>query len=179
MKAARTLLLVATGVAMWTFAEYCLHRWTFHPRKMRGWKRPTASEHLAHHSTPTRTSPFKRLLAWLLTASAGVPLVLLGPAGTAMLVGWGLGYTGYELLHWRTHHVRTGTRWEHRIRRRHYSHHFGQVRANYGVTVTWWDRAFGTLIEPSDVVDVPARHAPRWLLNEDEAGAVDGIRLTE
>jgi hypothetical protein len=38
--------------------------------------------------------------------------------------------------------------------------------SNHGVTVDWWDRAFGTLERP-EKVRVPRRMAQPWMLDDD------------
>ncbi|MGY9073993.1 MAG: sterol desaturase family protein [Acidimicrobiales bacterium] len=196
MKGVSIALMFTAGVLTWTFAEYCLHRWMFHPRRMRWWKRPTASEHLAHHSAPVVTSPAKRIGALTLTAAGAVPaalmIVMLWPhqvtaavAGWAFGAGWVFGYTTYELVHWRSHHIDTRSKWTTGIRLRHFAHHFTHVRSNYGITVTWWDRAFGTYrpVGVTEAVTVPQRHAPTWLVNQwsargDDVQPIVGLRIS-
>ena len=83
-------------------------------------------------------------------------------------VGWAAGYAAYEQFHWREHHRPPLGPWERDARRRHFAHHFGAARTNYGVTTALWDRVFGTF-RPPVTVRVPARLAMPWLFAGDGA----------
>ena len=82
--------------------------------------------------------------------------------------GWAAGYAAYEQFHWREHHRPPLGPWERAARRRHFAHHFGAPRTNYGVTTALWDHVFGTF-RPPVTVRVPAQQAMPWLLNDDGA----------
>jgi sterol desaturase/sphingolipid hydroxylase (fatty acid hydroxylase superfamily) len=80
------------------------------------------------------------------------------------VVGFGITYASYEILHRRTHtHAPRGafSRW---ARRHHLYHHFGSPKSNHGVTSPIWDHVFGTYEEPGKI-RVPRRHAPDWLID--------------
>jgi sterol desaturase/sphingolipid hydroxylase (fatty acid hydroxylase superfamily) len=174
---------MAVSIAVWTFAEYALHRWAFHRRVPRWWKTPIAHEHLVHHAEPNTTSPVKRATAWLAIVALGaVMTVLLVAIGVPYLValgalaGWVIGYSGYEVIHWRTHHRRLRSPYEQRVRLRHFDHHFGQVSANFGVTIEFWDHVFGTFRAPT-LVTIPRRHAPVWILREPDRSSHGSVGL--
>ena len=78
--------------------------------------------------------------------------------GVAVAVGWAAGYFFYEYQHMASHLKAPRTRYQRWLRKHHLHHHFGHPMANHGVTVPWWDRAFGTLERPEQV-RVPRRMA--------------------
>jgi sterol desaturase/sphingolipid hydroxylase (fatty acid hydroxylase superfamily) len=130
-----------TGVATWTLVEYVVHRGALH-------RTGTFAEmHGVHHDSPTDlvgTPP------WLtLSIAFGVLLPLWWQAG--LVVGGGLtaglilGYLWFVSVHHAIHH------WEpapdsylYRAKRRHLIHHYSRHPCNFGVTVGFWDRVFGT-----------------------------------
>ncbi len=163
-----TLLALPLGAATWTFMEYVLHR-GFHTRRGRDY---ASREHLLHHgSTEMRWTSW--ILSWIGVLGLSllvIPLAgrLLGAVdlGLGLGVGYLVGYAFYELVHWRAHHAPTSNAYEQRVRKHHFIHHFHAPLQNHGVTTTFWDRVFGTLVE-RDVVTVPRRMAMTWLLDDD------------
>ncbi len=142
------------GWAAWTLTEYVAHRWVLHPRGRGRLATAASAEHRMHHRHPLATRLPLRITGhvalWTLALGSvsvvapvvtgnGVPAPALGFA-----VGWALGYSVYELGHWRTHHRSSQLRWRRDIRRHHLIHHRDPGGVNYGVTVDWWDRVFGT-----------------------------------
>ena len=162
------VLGLPAGVVLWSFMEYVLHRFAFH--EARG-KNYGSREHLRHHGSDDTV-----LESWYLSWT-GVVLVSLGLlpflgrlAGQGDL-GWGIGvgyllaYGFYDLVHWRAHRRPYRNRYEARIRKHHFIHHFHAPLKNHGVTSAFWDKVFGTYVEV-DTVRVPRRMALRWLVDE-------------
>lgn len=109
------------GVISWTLFEYALHRWLGHY-----FHTPVRAHHLEHHRDPN-DSPST---AWRVVA-----LVLLA-TGEPLLVGFALGFWGYEWAHHRAHKASiTGNE--------HFQHH-AKPTVNFGVTTSFWDRMMGT-----------------------------------
>ncbi len=177
------LMLVAafaSGMVLWTLAEYLLHRFAMHALGGRGMM---SREHLEHHVTAGWTLSWTHVLSWtgmlLVGATVWAPLgwLLAGPVvGLAFALGWVAGYSTYEYQHAVAHLRPPRTRYQHLVRRHHFHHHFGAPLANHGVTVPFWDRAFGTHERP-ERVRVPRRLAPAWLLDAD--GEVRSIFATD
>ncbi len=159
-------LAALAGVGVWSFAEYALHNWGGHlPRG----KTEFSREHLTHHARTDYFSPTLRklkvavpvvalafLLAWLAVGAAHA---------AAFTGGFALFYTLYEVVHRRSH---THAPWEpygRWIRRHHLHHHFGNPRANHGVTSPIWDLVFRTYERPG-VVTIPPRQPLPWCLDE-------------
>jgi sterol desaturase/sphingolipid hydroxylase (fatty acid hydroxylase superfamily) len=130
-------------------------------------------EHLEHHVTSSWSFDPVILLAWagifLVGCAVWIPLTRLAgaswPVAASVAVGWGVGYFFYEFFHARAHLVPPTGTYSTWLRRHHFHHHFGHPMANHGVSVMWWDRAFGTLERP-DTVRVPRRLALPWLVDD-------------
>jgi sterol desaturase/sphingolipid hydroxylase (fatty acid hydroxylase superfamily) len=157
------------GMALWTFAEYMLHRFAMHHLRGRG---IMSREHLEHHVHSSWSFSGTHLLSWAGMLLTGAVLWLplgwwvAGPtAGAALAVGWAAGYFFYEYQHMSAHLHRPRRRYPVWLRRHHFHHHFGHPMANHGVTVPFWDIVFGTLEVP-DKVRVPRRLALPWLVDE-------------
>lgn len=149
--------------------EYGMHRFAMHSTGGRG---IAAKEHLMHHAQPAATRFLIRTLGHMGMYSGAVVLAFVlqflmswGSAG-ALALGWAIGYTHYELVHWLAHHRPPRSDRDLRLRRRHFHHHFRAPTTNLGVAFPFWDRLLGTNVEPEEV-RVPRRLAPTWLINED------------
>lgn len=168
-----TILVVVTAAAAgwfaWTAGEYHLHRFAMHHLKGRG---ILSREHLIHHADPDRTDLALRIAAYVGivlvgAAVAGVAAIWLPLSVTASFAaGWGVGYTFYEVFHWRAHFRPPSVSYELGLRRHHFHHHFGHPLENHGVTTTLWDRLYGTFARP-ERIRVPERWAMCWLIDEE------------
>lgn len=154
------------GAVAWTAAEYGLHRFVMHEKRGPA---IASREHLMHHADVTYFSPASKKL---LTAAAATALAFPAAsaatgrrAATAFTVGMVGTYFAYEVAHRRVHTHPPATAYGRWMRRNHLAHHFAGPTRNHGVTSPVWDRAFGTAAVP-EVVVVPRRMAPAWLLDE-------------
>ena len=171
MTTALTLLLAfPLGWAIWSLAEYVLHRFAMHHLHGRG---IMSREHLEHHVTSGWRFDRNHILSWtgmlLVGAVLWAPLgwVLVSPlAGVTLAVGWAFGYFFYEYQHAVSHLRAPATAYQRRVRRHHFHHHFGAPMRNHGVSVAFWDRVFGTYERP-ERVRVPRRLALPWLVDDD------------
>lgn len=158
------------GALGWSLSEYLIHRFDGHG--MRG-RTPFSKEHLAHHRDPrTFAASWKKVLVALAATAVLYPLVA-SLAGAAFASGFTAGfvvmYVTYEVIHRRIHtHAPIGAygRW---ARRHHLLHHHQDPSMNHGVTSPIWDWVFGTHLA-MDVVEVPRRRAPDWLVDRPDAG---------
>lgn len=171
MTTALTLVVAfAAGWALWTLAEYLLHRFAMHMLHGKG---IMSREHLEHHVAAGWSFDVNHILSWtgmlLVGAVLWAPLgwVLAGPvAGITLAVGWAFGYFFYEYQHAVAHLRPPRTRYQRLVRRHHFHHHFGTPMANHGVSIPVWDHVFGTFERP-DQVRVPRRLALSWLVDDD------------
>lgn len=165
-------LAVPAGWALWTLAEYLLHRFAMHHLHGKG---IMSREHLEHHVHSQWHFDRNHILSW--TGMLLVGAVLWAPlgawiggsplAGVALAGGWAFGYFFYEYQHAVAHLRAPHTRYQRFVRRHHFHHHFGAPMANHGVSIGVWDKVFGTLEHP-EIVRVPRRLALPWMV--DEAG---------
>lgn len=162
-------LAFGAGWALWTLAEYGLHRFAMHHLHGKG---IMSREHLEHHVTSGWRFDRNHILSWtgmlLVGAVLWAPLGLVaGPAaGVALAGGWAFGYFFYEYQHAVSHLRAPRTLYQRRVRRHHFHHHFGAPMANHGVSVPFWDHVFGTYQRP-DRVRIPRRLALPWLVDAD------------
>jgi len=163
--------LVVFGFALWSFAEYLMHRFAMHEAKGRGM---ASREHLKHHAE--RDSVLESwYFAWTGVVLAGVgwgslASRVVGPVGWFLGIGWVAAYGTYDWIHWRAHRRPIANPYERFVRRHHFHHHFGHPMANHGVTSPFWDIVFGTYERVDGPVRVPRRLAMVWLT--DDEGAV-------
>lgn len=139
-------LLVFAGLVAWTFAEYSLHRFVLHciPR--------IRDMHEAHHRDPhalTGTPAFVSASAYLFLLLP--PLWWGGGLAFACSLTAGIlfGHLWYVTVHHLVHHrgARRGSLLS-TLKRRHALHHHVTSDGNFGVTSGFWDRVFGTDIQP-------------------------------
>ncbi len=166
MNTISTATTVLAGAAAWTVVEYGLHRFVMHEK--RGPKL-ASREHLRHHADVTYFSPMskKALSAAVTTAGVYPAALLLAGRGAAFAFTVGMigTYFGYEVTHRRIHTHAPVNAWGRWMRRHHLRHHFGSPMRNHGVTTPLWDAVFRTTEQGDDVVIVPRRMAPVWLLD--------------
>ena len=133
---------VLAGLALWTLAEYLLHRFIVHGID------PFRSWHLEHHrhpEVPMRTPVMFSVL--LVLTLAGMPLFLWSDRGEALALSCGLmlGHVVQEVVHYRLHwaepcgKVWLAARWRH-----HDFHHHADDGLAFGTLSAVWDRLLGT-----------------------------------
>lgn len=140
MPATIVAVLFVVGAATWTLTEYSFHRWVYHL----GFE-ITRSGHDKHHQDP------KGYLAmpWFVTPLLFVPphqiiAQWLGVHGvSAFFAGWFGGFIAYSYLHHCLHHYKLPFAWYRHLQSQHRIHH-ALPETNYGVTMRFWDRVFGT-----------------------------------
>ena len=138
------------GYALWTLAEYWIHRVIFHFEPEEGFgARLHWMVHGVHHDHPNDP------LRLVMPPAASVPLALifyaafwlvLGPERAfAFGAGFLAGYLAYDMIHYHLHHHTPRTplgRW---LRELHMRHHFQDDERGFGISAPYWDRVFGTM----------------------------------
>ncbi|WP_295654078.1 sterol desaturase family protein [uncultured Mucilaginibacter sp.] len=149
--AATIALLMISGLFVWTFVEYILHRFVFHFVPKQKWAlRLHFIFHGVHHDYP---NDLKRLV---LPPSASIPLATgfyflfnaLLPqyyvyAFFPAFIG---GYLVYDMTHYAIHHFNFKSGLWKRIKQHHMLHHYQDPTKGYGVSSDLWDRVFGSRI---------------------------------
>ena len=142
--------LAVGGYALWTLAEYWIHRVIFHFEPEEGiGARLHWMVHGVHHDHPNDP------LRLVMPPAASVPLALvfyalfwlvLG-ADRAFAFGAGFlaGYLAYDMIHYHLHHHTPRTRIGKWLRELHMRHHFQDDERGFGISAPYWDRVFGTM----------------------------------
>jgi sterol desaturase/sphingolipid hydroxylase (fatty acid hydroxylase superfamily) len=132
--------MFALGAFAWTLTEYAAHRWLYH------WGFAlTRSGHEKHHDDPLA----HLALPWFVTPMLFLPPQLLvasyyGVHGfSSFLSGWFGGFIAYSFMHHSLHHYKLRYAWFRHLQSQHRIHH-ALPETNYGVTMRFWDRVFGT-----------------------------------
>jgi 4-hydroxysphinganine ceramide fatty acyl 2-hydroxylase len=140
--AVASVLAIASGLFIWTFAEYAFHRWLYH-KNMSFF----AAGHDVHHDAPTALvgTPWIINTVWLVTLTTLLSL-LIGRSLACWLMGsfW-LGHIWYSLMHHAVHQWSFNSKWYRRLMAHHKIHH-KIADKNLGVTTLFWDRVFKTRI---------------------------------
>jgi hypothetical protein len=132
---ALAISLVLLGLVLFTFVEYCFHRWLFH-----GSVQVLEQGHRKHHEEPQAHDalPFflPPVVAFLLAGALSIAL----PASVAFLLTGGIaaGYAAYGLTHTIFHTVRFRRPLARRWAAAHHIHHY-HPHSNFGVTTPLWD----------------------------------------
>jgi 4-hydroxysphinganine ceramide fatty acyl 2-hydroxylase len=129
------LSTILFGLVLFSFVEYCFHRWLFHGREQ-----VMEQGHRKHHEDPLGYDALPFFLPPLgMLAVAGL-LALIAPATIALLLSGGVasGYAAYGLSHSVIHNVRFRNSLSRRWAAAHHIHHCHPDR-NFGVTTPLWD----------------------------------------
>uniref|UniRef100_H3CJN4 Fatty acid 2-hydroxylase n=1 Tax=Tetraodon nigroviridis TaxID=99883 RepID=H3CJN4_TETNG len=148
------LPLFLLGWFMWSFIEYCIHRFVFHMK-------PPAHNyylitlhfllHGQHHKSPFDGSRlvFPPGLASLVVGSFYLILSNILPdiVGICVFVGGLCGYVIYDMIHYYLHYgsPKRGS-YMYSLKAYHVKHHFEHQRSGFGITTTFWDHPFNTVI---------------------------------
>ncbi len=167
------------GMATWPVLEYILHRYSFHGVEgMEGMD----NEHLEHHRHPEYYNEGKVSEAMEDSLTFGWPIVAVVGAALTPVVGaraafpYAAGilarFTVYSKEHLEAHTTAPRSAREARLKKHHLIHHFKFPKDNFGVTTTLMDDLMGTS-KTVDVLKIPARMAPKWLIDDPEKYADD------
>ncbi|TNE33058.1 fatty acid hydroxylase [bacterium] len=144
-----SLLMFLTGVFVWTFAEYALHRFVFHYEPKSNWgKQLHWMMHGVHHDYPQDA---KRLvlppgLSLLFSTILYLFFYLFIPIPTLynFFAGFLLGYLVYDISHYALHHFSFKSNLFKKIKLHHMKHHYVDPNVGYGVSTPLWDYIFRT-----------------------------------
>ncbi|XP_049578742.1 fatty acid 2-hydroxylase [Syngnathus scovelli] len=147
-------LLFMMGWFLWSFIEYCIHRFVFHMK-------PPAHNyylitlhfllHGQHHKSPFDGSRlvFPPGLASFVVGTFYTILNNLLPeiVAMSMFVGGLCGYVIYDMIHYYLHYgsPKKGS-YMYSLKAYHVKHHFEHQRAGFGISTAFWDHPFNTVI---------------------------------
>lgn len=145
------------GLFLWTFIEYCLHRFLFHLDDYLPDNRVGITAHFLlhgiHHYLPM--DKYRLVMPPALFVVLATPFWKLAQAvfsynwyaGTAVYCGGIFGYICYDMTHYFLHHQNLPL-WYKQLKKYHLQHHFLDYELGFGVTSKFWDRIFGTELQP-------------------------------
>jgi|LNFM01.1.fsa_nt_gb sterol desaturase/sphingolipid hydroxylase (fatty acid hydroxylase superfamily) len=137
------LCFLGVGAAAWTFIEYAIHKWVYHHT-------PYFSDlHGAHHDAPDAfvgAPPIVGIV--LIFAIFYAPLVIMSPiAAGGLTAGVLAGYVCYMAVHHAAHYWKPSPASPlYALCRHHAMHHYRSDEGNFGITTSFWDHVFGTVI---------------------------------
>ncbi|KAH8974855.1 hypothetical protein BDL97_01G123200 [Sphagnum fallax] len=144
---------VPTGIFIWTFIEYFLHRFLFHVKTSSYWWNTVHYLlHGCHHKHPM--DGYRLVFPPALTAVfsiiiyAVLSLFFSWRWSPSVFGGGLLGYIIYDVSHYFIHHGSPINKLTRRIKRYHLNHHFKVQSYGFGITSPIWDWVFGTLPPP-------------------------------
>jgi sterol desaturase/sphingolipid hydroxylase (fatty acid hydroxylase superfamily) len=144
-------LLFMTGIFVWTFTEYILHRFVFHyhPQSEKG-RRINYVLHGNHHEYPRdKERLFMPAVPSLILASMFFLFfyLILGKSAIPFFPGFMLGYLVYGSMHYAIHAWNPPFKWMKGLWRNHHLHHYKETDMGFGVSSTLWDHVFGTMFD--------------------------------
>jgi|SRR5450432_104289 len=134
------IVTVLLGLFLFSFIEYCFHRWLFH-----GPSQIVEQGHRKHHEQPEGYDALPFFVPPLTLLVLVCLFSLIAPASFAFLLSGSLaaGYAAYGLSHAAIHTMR----FRHPLSKRwaaiHHIHHY-HPDTNFGVTTPLWDVLLGT-----------------------------------
>jgi sterol desaturase/sphingolipid hydroxylase (fatty acid hydroxylase superfamily) len=143
-----TAALYLGGLFIWSFAEYWVHRGSFHHEPdTRAQLAFVYLVHGVHHAYPDDSR------RWMIPLTVSVPIlgllyliarVLCGGFGPPLFAGFMHGYLTYDLVHYFVHRGRVPGRIGRYLRKYHMIHHYAKPDRHFGVSSPLWDLVFRT-----------------------------------
>ena len=132
--------IVLLGLFVFSFIEYCFHRWLFH-----GPSQIVEQGHRKHHEQPQGHDALPFFVPPLTALALAYLLSFIMPVTfTLLLMGaMAAGYAAYGLSHTAIHNLRFRYPLSRRWAAIHHIHHYHPDK-NFGVTTPLWDILLGT-----------------------------------
>lgn len=147
------IFLFCVGVFVWTFIEYCLHRFLFHFDDWLPQNNIAFTIHFllhgCHHYLPM--DPYRLVMPPALFIILCTPFykavfkVLPLYWAYAGFAGGLFGYVCYDLCHYFLHHSKM-PKFMRRLKKFHLEHHYKNYQLGFGITTMFWDKIFGTYL---------------------------------
>lgn len=141
--------LFILGLAIWTFAEYVMHRFVFHYQPPGKWgAKIHYLTHGVHHAYPNDSKRLVLPPVLSIPLASGFYFLFYYVLGTVItppfFAGFLLGYLIYDMLHYALHHAHIKSEWFKKLKEHHMWHHFKDQHKGYGVSSKFWDIVFRT-----------------------------------
>ena len=144
------LVVFLAGVLGFTFMEYAVHRWVYHPPHgaSEAYRKATYKMHGMHHDYPKdrRRLAMPPLVAIILaTGLLFLFQMVLGQYAFAYLAGFVVGYALYLMVHFTVHMYAPPRNFLRALWVNHSIHHYSEDDVLFGVSQPLWDYVFGTM----------------------------------
>ncbi|MEJ7766450.1 MAG: sterol desaturase family protein [Chitinophagaceae bacterium] len=144
-------LTFGSGMLLWTFFEYLMHRFAFHYlAESEKAQRFIYILHGNHHEYPRdKERLFMPPVPSLIIASIVFSTLYIGWSSKVFMFfpGFLLGYLMYGTMHFAIHAWNPPYKWMKPLWRNHHLHHYKNEHKGFGVSTTLWDRIFGTMFD--------------------------------
>ncbi|WP_116125990.1 sterol desaturase family protein [Lewinella sp. IMCC34183] len=142
--------LFLAGILGFTFTEYAVHRWVYHPPHgaSDAYKQATYKMHGMHHDYPKdkRRLAMPPLVAiFLATSLLFLFELVLGEYSFSYLAGFVVGYALYLVVHYTVHIYAPPRNFLRALWVNHSIHHYSEDDVLFGVSNPLWDYVFGTM----------------------------------
>jgi len=148
------LSFYVTGLFLWTFTEYILHRFIFHYDDKLPDNNIALMAHFLfhgiHHAFPMDKNRlvFPPVAAYpLYRGIKFLTWVFFGNVHTLVIAGILTGYIFYDLTHYFIHHTKPAIKYFAGLKQYHVLHHYNNPKLGFGVSNKLWDFVFGTVLE--------------------------------
>ncbi|CAH1001609.1 hypothetical protein LEM8419_02514 [Neolewinella maritima] len=150
------ILVFLAGTLGFTFMEYAVHRWVYHPPHgaSETYKRATYKMHGMHHDYPKDKKRLAMPPVVAIALATGLLFFfefLLGQYAFAYLAGFVVGYALYLVVHYTVHMYAPPRNFLRALWVNHSIHHYSEDEVLFGVSQPLWDYVFGTM--PKSVKD--------------------------
>lgn len=152
---------LALGLAIWSLAEYLLHRFMFHFDKspklhffLHGIHHEYPNDHTRLVMPPGASGVMAVAFWFLFRAVVGYEMAL------PLFAGFVAGYVWYDTTHYWAHIAKPTTRWGRMLRRHHMQHHYATPHIRFGVSTPLWDVVFGTYKDKPGAAPVASAEPP-------------------
>ncbi|MBB4079961.1 sterol desaturase/sphingolipid hydroxylase (fatty acid hydroxylase superfamily) [Lewinella aquimaris] len=144
------VLVFFAGILGFTFMEYAVHRWVYHPPHgaSEAYKNATYKMHGMHHDYPKdkKRLAMPPLVAIILATSLLFLFELvLGQYSFSYLAGFVVGYALYLVVHYTVHIYAPPRNFLRALWVNHSIHHYSEDEVLFGVSQPLWDYVFGTM----------------------------------
>lgn len=148
--------LLVVGFISWTLVEYLLHRFLFHSEDSWLPNHPMVLVvhffvHGIHHAFPQDRLRlvFPVLLGWMIGYTCvftPMNLFLASDTSLPVMAGIIIGYICYDEMHYFLHFSSPKGGYLRYLKKYHMQHHYKNGQEGFGVSSTFWDHVFKTLI---------------------------------
>lgn len=141
-----------SGIFIWTFTEYVMHRFVFHFTPKGKWmERIHFIFHGVHHDFPNDANRLVMPPSVSIPLAAGFyflfTLFFREFVVAAFFAGFMSGYLFYDMTHYALHHANFKSNFWKKLKKHHMLHHYSDSENGYGVSSDFWDKIFGSNIK--------------------------------